>query len=156
MKSRFTMMLIPSLLMAGLMVAQTPQPSPGTTTTPHHGMRGRFGMAGRLHRMVRLLNLTDDQKTQAKAIFQAGRTSAQPLIAQMRDARSALANAVKSGATDAEIDRLSNNAGAVASQLTALRTKTFAKFYAILTPDQKAKLNTATGRFMNGARRSQG
>ena len=72
----------------------------------------------------------------------------------MRDARLALANAVKSGAPDAQIDQLSNNAAQVSAQLIALRTKAFEKFYNILTPDQKDKLNGAMDQFLNrGANR---
>jgi Spy/CpxP family protein refolding chaperone len=148
MKSRLAKMLLPGLVAAGLLAAQTPQPTPGQTPgAPSGKMHAR---AGRMHRLAQLLNLSPDQKTQAKAIFQAARTNAQPLAAQMRDARAALANAVKSSAPDAEIDRLSNNAGSVATQLTALRTKTFARFYTILTPDQKDKLNAVMDRFLKG------
>lgn len=147
MKSTLTKILVPGLVLAGLMVAQTPQPAPGATSATTRRANKR---AGRVHRLAQLLNLTPDQKTQAKAIFQAARANTQPLAAQMRDARLALANAVKANAPDAEIDRLSNNAGAVSTQLTALRTKTFAKFYTILTPDQKDKLSTVMDRFLKG------
>jgi Spy/CpxP family protein refolding chaperone len=144
MKSTLTKIFLPGLVLAGIMVAQTPQPSPGPAPTA--GTKRMHRKGGRLHRLVQQLNLSPDQKTQAKAIFEDGRANAQPLTAQMREARAALANAVKSNAPEAEIDRLSNNAGAVASQLTAVRTKTLAKLYTILTPDQKEKLNTVMDR----------
>ena len=103
-----------------------------------------------MQRLNRLLNLTPDQKVQAKTIFQGARTTAQPLRQQMRDARLALANAVKSNAPDAQIDQLSNNTGTLAAQLTALRAKSFEKFYNILTPDQKEKLSGAMDQFFPG------
>jgi Spy/CpxP family protein refolding chaperone len=106
--------------------------------------------AGVVQRLAHLLNLTPDQKQQAKAIFQGAHATAQPLTAQMRDARQAIASAVKANAPGAEIDRLSNNAGALASQLTAVRAKAFEKFYTILTPDQKDQMDSAMDRFLKG------
>ena len=140
MKSRFSKMLGMGLVAAGLMLAQTPQPTPtpGTPAAPGARMHRRG-------RMLRALNLTPDQKTQAKTIFQAAHATAQPIAAQMRDARLALSNAAKSNAPDAEIDRLSNNAANLSSQLMAIRAKAFEKFYTILTPDQKTKLDSMKG-----------
>ncbi len=148
MKSTLTKIMLPGLILAGMMVAQTPQPA--DARTPVAGARRAHARGARLHRLVQLLNLSADQKAQAKTIFQSARANTQPLAAQMKDARAALASAVKANAPDAEIDRLSANAGSVASQLTAARTKTFAKFYTILTPDQKDKFNTVMDRFMRG------
>jgi Spy/CpxP family protein refolding chaperone len=136
------------LMAAGLMLAQTPQPAPA----PAQG-RAAVRMprrAGMMFRLNRLLNLTDDQKAQAKTIFRNARTTAQPLRTQMHDARVALANAVKSGAADTQIDQLSNNAAQIQAQLIALRTKSFEKFYNLLTPDQKSTLNGAMDRFLSG------
>lgn len=137
--------LATGLVAAGLIFAQTTQPAPAAGTHQHE--RG-----ARIARLVQVLNLTPDQQTQAKAIFQASRTSAQPLASQMRDTRLALANAVKTNAPEAEIDQLSAKAGAIAGQLTAVRTKTFEKFYNILTPDQKDKLNGMMDHFLTAHR----
>jgi Spy/CpxP family protein refolding chaperone len=68
----------------------------------------------------------------------------------MRDARLALANAIKSNAPEARIDQLSNKTGTLAAQLTAIRAKSFEKFYSILTPDQQTRLNGAVDRFFSG------
>ena len=140
------------LLAAGLTLAQTPQPAPAQPSGALHPRAPR--RAGMMSRLNQLLNLTPDQQAQAKTIFQNARASAQPLRAQVRDARLALANAVKSGVPDAQIDQLSNNAAQVSAQLIAIRTKAFEKFYNILTPDQKDKLNGAMDQFLNrGANR---
>lgn len=96
------------------------------------------------------LNLTDAQKQQAQSIFSAARQSAKPVQDQIKQARQALAAAVKSGAPDAEIDRLSNNLAPLMAQSTAIHTKAFAKFYGILTPDQKEKLGDRFNTMMNG------
>ena len=104
---------------------------------PPHAGRGMM-----MGRMAADLNLTDAQKQQAQSIFAAARQSAQPLQEQMKQNREALAAAVKSGASDAEIDRLSNNLAPLLAQSTAIHTKAFAKFYGILTPEQKDKLGS--------------
>ena len=100
---------------------------------PHagQGMMGWFGAD---------LSLTDAQKQQAQSIFSAARQSAQSVNAQLKQSREALAAAVKSGAPDAEIDRLSNSLAPLLAQSTAIHTKAFAKFYAILTQEQKDKI----------------
>lgn len=147
MKSLVTKLVGTGLVAGALMLAQTTQPAP----EPTQGATGHRAHRGFRH-AFRALNLTDDQKTQAKQIFQTGRTSAQPIAAQLKEARQALAAAAKSNASDAEIDRLSANVGNLSSQLTAIRTKTFAKFYAILTPEQKDKAGSAMNGRMRPAR----
>ncbi len=132
-------------LAAGLMLAQTtPAPTPGTPPTPGAGHRHMRGM-----RMMKNLNLTGEQKAQAKQIFQTGRENAQPLRAQMKDARKALNDAVKAGVPDSQIDQLSATVGNLSGQLTAMQSKNFAKFYSILTPAQQDQLNAAQQKRQN-------
>lgn len=125
------------LLAAGLVLAQAPAPAPGAA-------------AGPLRRLVKVLNLTPDQQTQAKSIFQAGKADTQPVAAQMKQARQALSDAVKNNVSDAQIDQLAAAVGPLSSQLAAIRTKTMAKFYAILTPEQKTRFNAIAARVTNG------
>ena len=134
-------------LAAGMAFGQSaPTPNPPSQNAPgQHAGRGQ--MFGRLGAD---LNLTDAQKEQAKSIFSAARQSGQPVQTQLKQARQALAAAVKSGASDAEIDRLSNNLGPLMAQSTAIHTKAFAKFYCTLTQDQKDKLGDRFNMMMNG------
>jgi Spy/CpxP family protein refolding chaperone len=101
-------------------------------------------------RLANHLGLTEDQKTQARTIFQQSAEAAKPIHDRMRDAQKALAEAAKANAPVAEIDRLSQDVGALAGQLAASRTKAFAQFYSILTQEQKDKLESVQDRFMNG------
>lgn len=131
MKIRLFTLPVSAVLAAGLMLGQTAG-SGGSQTNggyAHHG-------GG----MFQSLNLSDAQKEQAKAIFSASREANRALEQQMRDARQALNTAVKNGATDAQIDQLAVPIGPLSSQLAAAQAKTFAKFYAILTPEQKAQV----------------
>src|SRR5580700_524060 len=121
-----------SLLAAGMAVGQsTPAP-----TTPHSG-RHSAQAGAMLDRLSAKLNLTDSQKQQAQSIFSAARQSAQPVRTQLRQQRQALQAAVKSGAPDAQIDQLASQMGPLMAQATAIHSKAFAKFYSILTPDQR-------------------
>jgi Spy/CpxP family protein refolding chaperone len=60
-------------------------------------------------------------------------------MAQLKAGRQQLAEAVKSGKGEAEIERLSNQQGVLMGQLTAIRAKAMEKGYALLTPEQRQK-----------------
>jgi Spy/CpxP family protein refolding chaperone len=89
-------------------------------------------------RMMKELNLTDAQKAQAKTLFQQSREKAKPYRDQLRQTREEMAAAVKAG-DNAQIRSLAAKEGKAKGELTAIRSETIAKFYATLTPEQKAK-----------------
>ena len=120
-----------TLLAAGMIYAQS---APPANPAPHRPL-----MHWRAARMAQALGLTDAQKEQAKAVFSQARQSAQPIMAQLKQNRQALADAVKAGKSDAEIQQLSQTTGTLVGQLTAIRTEAMSKVYATLTPDQRAK-----------------
>lgn len=117
------------------------------------GPRPRGG--NRLDFLAGYLNLTDAQKQQANTIFTAANTAATTAAGQMTAARDALKNAIKANAADAELDRLSAAVGAVEGQVTAIRAKASAKFYALLTAEQKAKYDQLGDRGPGGGRSSR-
>jgi len=134
MKRNFLKLSVLTALAAGMACAQTTTPAaPQTNTTP--APRHRAAMR---QRMMQALNLTDDQKQQAKAIFQSARQSTQPLRQQLMQNRQAMAAAVKANDT-AQIQQLATQQGNLMGQLVAARTEAMAQFYATLTPDQRAK-----------------
>lgn len=153
MKFRLIHALGTGVIAAGLMAAQTPQPQPQQPNAGQQGRAARIGKRGNMMgRMARVLNLTDDQKAQAKQIFKAAAESGKPYRTEMQQARKALQAAAKSNAPAADIDRLSQDVGRAAAQLAANRTKAFAQFYTILTPEQRQKLDAAGDRFMQNGR----
>ena len=111
-------------------VASTPQPDSGKAA-----MKPRATLR---HRMLKALNLTAEQKQQAQTIFQQTRQSVQPVAQQAKQNRQALADAVKANDT-AKIQQLATQQGSLQGQLLTLRSESMAKFYALLTPDQRAK-----------------
>lgn len=58
---------------------------------------------------------------------------------QLTAARTALNTAIKTNPPDAELDRLAAAVGVVEGQMEAVRAKASAKFYALLTAEQKTK-----------------
>jgi Spy/CpxP family protein refolding chaperone len=119
---------------AGMALAQTadpaqPQPQAKAAVKPRAALR---------RRLLQALNLTDAQKQQAKTIFQQARQNAQPLRQELQQNRQSLAAAVKANDT-IQIRQLATQQGNVMGQLAATRSEAMAKFYASLTPDQRAK-----------------
>jgi Spy/CpxP family protein refolding chaperone len=134
MRRAFTKFSTVAALAAGMAFAQAPATpgQPGAAAAAHPARRAIEA------RMMRQLGLTDAQKQQAKSIFQQARQSAQPVAQQLRANREALNAAVKANDT-AQIQNLSAQQGNLHGQLVGIRTGAMAKFYATLTPEQKAK-----------------
>ena len=135
MKTYLTRFATVAALAAGMAFAQapspaTPQAAAGTTAkNPRGALR---------HRMLKALNLSAAQKQQAKAIFQQTKQNVQPIAQQAKQNREALAAAVKANDT-AQIRQLATQQGNLQGQVLAMRSESMAKFYATLTPDQRAK-----------------
>lgn len=96
------------------------------------------------------LNLTDTQKTQAKAIFEAAATAATASRGQLDAAQTALRDAWKANASENELDRLGAAVGTVQGQLAGINAKAQAKFYALLTAEQKTKYDELANRTGGG------
>jgi Spy/CpxP family protein refolding chaperone len=88
-----------------------------------------------------LLNLTDAQDTQLTTVFDAAAKDAAPLATAAAAGKNALFEAVKAGQSDDQLQRLAQQQGALAIKLQALQARTFAKMWALLTADQKAKVD---------------
>lgn len=112
------------LLGAGLLFAQGP------------GFRARGEFKPRF--LGAGLGLTEEQKAQAKSIFGAAREQGKPVMEQLKSGHQAMAEAVKANDAD-RIKQLADSQAALMAQLIAIRSQAMAKFYATLTPEQKAK-----------------
>ena len=151
MKSTITRLATMAALASGMVFAQSPAPSNPPQPPAQHRQWNR---GQRFERAATQLNLTDDQKQQARSIWQAARASSQPLAQQLRQSRQAVRDAVKAGKSGADLDQLTANVGNLAGQMATLRTKAFSQFYAMLTPDQRTKADQMAdhvrGMFMHG------
>ena len=101
------------------------------------------GMGGPFAR----LDLTDDQKAQMKAIFEAQQTNAKPLRQQLRAKEQALHAAETATDFNAQAIRAASlDLAATETELTVLRAEAMHKALAILTPEQQTKLKEMRGR----------
>jgi Spy/CpxP family protein refolding chaperone len=101
--------------------------------------QGPRGRGNSLDFLAGYLTLTDAQKTAATAIFAAAETASETARGSLTAARTALNTAVKANASDAELDRLAAAVGVIDGQLAGIQAKAQAKFYALLTAEQKTK-----------------
>jgi Spy/CpxP family protein refolding chaperone len=102
----------------------------------HRGVHGRGGFHG-----FRALDLTDEQRTQAKAIFEEQRKASEPQRAQMRELRKQMREMLDGGKADATaVGQLAIQTHAIGQQLREARERGHERLLAILTPEQKAKL----------------
>jgi Spy/CpxP family protein refolding chaperone len=116
-----------TLVGAGIVIAQA----------PHFGFGG--DPSHRINMLATALDLTDAQKAQAQMLFDAAHQQAEPVAAQLKQGHQTMAAAVKAGKSDAELEQIANQQGALLGQLAGIHAKAFAKFYSTLTPDQKTK-----------------
>jgi Spy/CpxP family protein refolding chaperone len=142
-----------AILAAGMVFAQSPtgdsQPGAGDT---QEGRRGFMGGRFDLDHVAQALNLTDTQKEQARTIFEKARTASQPIRQQMRDNRDKLRAAAKVTNNETDIQKLATEQGRLVGKLIAIRTEASAKFYQMLTPEQRVKSDQMHEQFKQGVR----
>lgn len=97
---------------------------------------------GFLDRMSTTLNLTDQQKQEAKTIFKSEREAARPTRQELFTEKKAVRGAIESGKPAAEIQQLAAKEGPALAKLAGMRAEAFAKFYGELTPAQQQKVVT--------------
>ncbi|HUB31624.1 MAG TPA: Spy/CpxP family protein refolding chaperone [Bryobacteraceae bacterium] len=126
-------------LTAGMAFAQAP--ATGNPQAPA-GQRQQMTRQQRREqfeeRMSRELNLTPAQQQQAKDIFGRMRDNAKPIREEMRRNRDALETAIQANNTR-DIHSLTAKQATLLGQLMEMRADARAKFYTILTPEQKVK-----------------
>jgi Spy/CpxP family protein refolding chaperone len=113
---------------------------------PQRGKGPGGGPGNHLDFLVGYLGLSDSQKEQAQAIFDAADQATETVRGQMTSARDELNAAIKANSGDTELDRLAAAVGAIHGQLTAIRAKASAKFYTLLTDEQKQKYDDLMSR----------
>lgn len=140
MKLKFAKYALAAMTLALSLPAMAQRPTGG----------GAPDLAARYDFIAGYLNLSDSQKAQATAIFSASTADRDAMQGKMQSAQEALQAAVKGNKTDFEIDQLAATIGALEGQGTAARAKVEKKFYAILTDEQKKKLETLQQNGMAG------
>lgn len=108
-----------------------------------HARHGKFGKRGMMAgRMFRQLGLTDAQKDQIKAIREASRENTTAIRLGMRETRKQIAELGTNGELDLGLlDQLAAQQAEYQKQMIIERQKTKVQMLAVLTPEQKAKLD---------------
>ena len=99
-----------------------------------------FGMHGRMGFLSQKLNLTDDQKTQVKAIMQKEHPAMKPLFAQEHQIDVQLRQFVEGNFDEAKVQALAQQKAQIQAQLTVAETRIHNQMYQLLTPDQQSQL----------------
>jgi hypothetical protein len=90
------------------------------------------------------LSLDSAQQGGLRTILSDQQNSVSSLKANLNQAHDALRAAAKAASSDPAIDNLAANLGGIYAQVVAVQAKAYARFYAMLTPDQKQKLDSLT------------
>ena len=135
-----------SLLISGFAVAQQAQI---TTPAPQQGRQ--FGRrAGQIRtpeqaqqrfeqRLAQHLALSAEQQNKVHTVMADSRVQSSGLNEKMRTLHTTMNTAIKNG-DEGQIDKLSTDIANLHQQQTAIHSKTIARIYATLTPDQKTNV----------------
>jgi len=133
--------LLPALIVAATFsVLSYAGDAPDATTAPASSPTASGGDSGHRAAFMHLmhkLNLTADQKTQIKSIVMQGKSQREAAFAAAQANREALA---ATAPTDPKFAALIEQAKTNAAARIQERSDTWAKIYAVLTPEQRAQV----------------
>ena len=105
-------------------------------------------------RVAAKLNMSDDQKTQAKAILEDSKTRLEPLMEKAKQNHEASKNLGTDGVFDeAKVQELSNQQAETMKQLFVEKEKTKAQLFAVLNADQREQAKKMMDEFGKGFQR---
>jgi protein CpxP len=122
--------------------------APAQDTNSAAGTRPGRGQI--LQRIAKKLNLTDDQKSQIKAVLGGEKDTLKSLFGQLHDARKNLRAAIHANdANEAAVRAASAKVASVEADLAVERMKLYGKIAPILTDQQRRKIADFEQRFDN-------
>ena len=111
--------------------APPPAPAHGHAYGMHEHMMGFF---------AKKLNLTDEQKTQMKAIMQKEHPAMKPLFQQQHQIDQQLRQFVEGPYDEGKVRALATQKAQLEVELTVAQTRVHNELYQLLTPDQQTQL----------------
>jgi Spy/CpxP family protein refolding chaperone len=126
------------VILSGVALAQRPK-NEDVGRDPRGWRQARVDFLGR-H-----LSLTDSQKQQVTNIFNAADDARKEPRKNLEKAQEELNNAVKTGASDQQVEKLAGTVGTLVGQLAANDGKERTKLRAILTAEQRQKFDEFPG-----------
>lgn len=141
MKSFCNRLLIAALAIAMGSVMAKSQTADAATPPPPPAHSHAYGMHEHMMGfLAKKLNLTDEQKTQMKAIMQKERPTMKPLFQQQHQIDLQLRQYVEGNYDEAKVQALATQKAQIQVQLTVAETRVHNQLYALLTPDQQSQL----------------
>ena len=136
---RFLMAALAVLLGTAIAKSQTAADAP--PPPPMHGPGHEFGMGGHMISfLARSLNLSDDQKTQMKAIMQKEHPAMKPLFQQSGQIEQQLRQYAEGTYDEAKVRTLAAQKAQVEVNLTVAETRIHDELFQLLTADQQSQL----------------
>jgi len=136
---RFLIAFMAVVLASVVAKSQTTDEAPAPPPM-HHGHGMGMGHPMMMGFFARQLNLTDDQKTQMKAIMQKEHPNMKPLHEQQRQIDQQLRQYVEGTYDEAKVAALAAQKAQIQAQLTIQETRIHNQLYQVLTADQKSQL----------------
>jgi len=138
---RFRLLIAAAAVLLGTAIGKSQTATDAPPPPPMHGPGHEFGMGGRvLGFWSKSLNLTDDQKTQMKAILQKERPSMRPLFQQSRQIEQQLRQYAEGTYDEAKVRTLAAQKAQVEVNLTVAETRIHNQLFQVLTADQQTQL----------------
>lgn len=133
---RFRLLTAALAVLMGSVIARSQN---ADASPPMHGHE--FGMHD--HGMgffAKRLNLTDEQKTQMKAVMQKEHPAMKPLFQQQHQIDQQLRQYVEGTFDQAKVQALAAQKAQIQAQMTVAETRIHNELYQLLTPDQQSQL----------------
>ncbi|HYH00777.1 MAG TPA: Spy/CpxP family protein refolding chaperone [Terriglobales bacterium] len=106
------------------------------------GMWHGRGEQAFLDRLTMIFDLTEAQQSEIKQMWQAEKPNVLPLVQQLAQTHKQMVSASANGKFDqAAVTSLANKEAQIIAQLIVEKERITAKFYALLTPEQRAKFD---------------
>ncbi len=136
---RFRLLIAATAILFGTAIAQSQTAEDAPPPPPMH--MHEFGMGGpMMWHLAKQLNITDDQKTQMKAILQKEHPTIKPLMQQQHQIDLQLRQYVEGSFDQAKVQALAAQKAQIQTQLTVQQTRIHNELYQLLTQDQQTQL----------------
>lgn len=153
MRDSFAKYVLVAAFAIGVAFGQTPAAGPRSSSdNAQPGGGGRMRGDWDLDHLTQALNLTDSQKVQAQTIFQNARQSAQPIRQELKQNREKLTAAARVSNNESDLQKLATEQGRLLGKLIAIHAQASAKFYQMLTPEQRVKADQMHEQFKQRVR----
>jgi Spy/CpxP family protein refolding chaperone len=137
---RFRLLIAALAVLMGSAIAKSQTVTADAPPTPPMHGHG-FGMDDHMMGFfAKQLNLTDEQKTQMKAVMQKEHPAMKPLMQQQHQIERQLRQYVEGTYDEAKVRALATQKAQVDVELTVAQTRVHNELYQLLTTDQQAQL----------------